>query len=51
MAKRFKQESLKTLGFLQSDKNNVVDGAHDPDQNEMSLMSIPSTSSSSTLAL
>ena len=58
MAKRFKQESLKTLGFCNrndqhsdalKDKNNVVDGARDPDQ--MSRMSIPSASSSSMLAL
>ena len=27
MAKRFKQESLKTLGFCNLDKNDVVDGA------------------------
>ena len=52
MAKRFKQESLKTLGFkfCNLDKNDVVDGARDPDQ--MSLMSIlPSASSSSMLAI
>ena len=51
MAKRFKQDSLKTLGFCNLDKNDVIDGAPSRDPDQMSLMSIPSTSSSSTLAI
>ena len=53
MAKRFKRESMKTLGFCNrndqhsdalKDKNNVMDGARDTDQMLSVICAVPVTS-------